>query len=423
MLQNDTYYIRLILGFINNSLPEDQVKELYAFIENEPEKYALLMSEPEVIFQIKRQLETNPPEVTPAVDERFQERIKSAMNEAKAAGTGKKSLLVQLTTNWRWVAAAIFIIILGSIATILFNNNKRGNAEIVETTPVKPLPADAPPGRNGAILTLASGAKVLLDSLGNGIVTTQGKTTVLIKNGRLVYDASAKQNEVLYNTITTPKGRQYQLVLPDGSLVWLNAASSITYPTVFAGNDRSVNLTGEAYFEVATLRLPAKGGHARSGQKMPFKVIMANQAEVEVLGTHFNVNAYKDEEAVKTTLLEGKVQVSSMVNGQSSILKPGEQAIVTRDSRLTINDNADVETVMAWKNGRFQFNRTPLPVVMRQLSRWYDMEVEYVKDTPDVVFAGKMGRDLNLSQVLNVLSKMEVNFKVDGKKLKVMPQN
>jgi transmembrane sensor len=413
MLQNDTYYIRLILGFINNSLPEDQLKELYAFIENEPEKYALLMNEPEVVFQVKRQMETNLPEITPALDQRFQERIKSAMNEASAAGTGKKSLLVQLTTNWRWVAAAIFIIILGTVATVFFNNNKRGNTEIVETKQEKPVPADAPPGRNGAILTLASGEKVLLDSLGNGIVTTQGKTTVLIKNGRLVYDASARQNEVLYNTITTPKGRQYQLALPDGSLVWLNAASSITYPTVFAGNDRSVNLTGEAYFEVA------------KDKSKPFHV-KVHKMDVEVLGTHFNINAYNDEGVIKTTLLEGKVKVvndePATGSQQPAVLKPGEQAILTSDSRLTINDDADVETVMAWKNGRFQFDRTPLPVVMRQLSRWYDMEVEYVKDTPDVVFAGKMGRDLNLSQVLNVLSKMEVNFKVEGKKLIVMPQ-
>ena len=417
MVQNDAYYKDLVLGFINNSISADQVKELLAFIQTEPEKYARLMDEPEVLFRIKRQAESNMLEIPPAVDLSFQELIKEAVEQVKPAA-GKKPLLVRMSSTWRWAAAAIFIIAVGAIAIVL-SDKEKGKTEIVTTNnKTNSIQTDAPPGKNGAILTLADGATVLLDSLGNGIVTTQGKTTILIRNNQLVYNASAKQSELLYNTMTTPKGRQYQLVLPDGSQVWLNAASSITYPTVFAGNDRSVTLTGEAYFEVAKDR------------SKPFHV-KVNELDVQVLGTHFNINAYNDESTIKTTLLEGKVKVvkrqsaignsSTSALPQSIILKPGEQAVLTHDSRLTIDDHADVEMAMAWKNGKFQFDRTPLPVVMRQLSRWYDLDVQYVKDTPDVVFAGRMGRDLKLSQVLNVLSKMEVNFKVEGKKLIVMP--
>lgn len=404
MVQNDSYYKGLVLGYIKNSISADQVKELYAFIQSDPEKYALMLDEPEVVFLIKQQMEAGSPEILAETEERLQQRIKEAMEQVKPAAVTKKPILVRMATNWRWAAAAVIVITVATIALVLSVNKDKDKNRVV-TTNNKPGESDAPPGKNGAILTLADGTKVLLDSAGNGVLTTQGKTTILIRNNQLVYDASSKQQEVLYNTMTTPKGRQYQLVLPDGSQVWLNAASSITYPTVFAGKERGVTLTGEAYFEVAKDR------------SKPFHV-KVNDLDVQVLGTHFNINSYRDEAAVKTTLLEGSVSVSG--NGQTRILKPGQQAVA--DGRqLTIVDEADVEMAMAWKNGKFQFDHTPLPVVMRQLSRWYDLEVQYVKDTPDVVFAGKMGRDLKLSQVLNVLSKMEVNFKVEGKKLIVMP--
>jgi transmembrane sensor len=313
-----------------------------------------------------------------------------------------------LRRSWfRYAAAAVFIIAIGITAIVVSSRwGGTGADQQSLANSNKQLPADALPGKNGAVLTLADGSQVLLDSLGNGVVTTQGKTTVLIRNGQLVYNATSKESEVLYNTMTTPKGRQYQLVLPDGSQVWLNAASSITYPTAFAGNDRTVTITGEAYFEVA------------KDKTKPFHV-MTGDMDVEVLGTHFNINSYSDEESIRTTLLEGSVKVTK--SDQSALLKPGQQAIAANDHGISINSNIDVDQVMAWRNGRFQFNRTPLPEVMRQLSRWYDMEVEYVKDPPNVVFAGEMGRDLNLSQVLKGLSKMEVNFKIEGKKLIVMP--
>jgi ferric-dicitrate binding protein FerR (iron transport regulator) len=247
--------------------------------------------------------------------------------------------------------------------------------------------------------------------MGNGVVTTQGKTTVSISNGKLVYNTGTDGNEVLYNTMTTPKGREYQLVLPDGTTVWLNAASSITYPTAFTGKNRNVAITGEAYFEVV------------KDQTKPFHVKM-NDTEVEVLGTHFNINAYPDEASINTTLLEGSVRVIRKNN--MAMLKPGQQAQVNTSSPadaagITVTSNADLDQVMAWKNGSFQFDGVPLSAAMRQLSRWYDVEVVYEKGVPDIKLGGEMKRDLNLSQVLKGLGKLGVNCKVEGKKLVVAP--
>jgi ferric-dicitrate binding protein FerR (iron transport regulator) len=220
-----------------------------------------------------------------------------------------------------------------------------------------------------------------------------------------------------YNTLFNPRGSKViSLTLSDGTKVWLNAESSLRYPASFSAPSavREVEITGEAYFEV------------KHNSKQPFKVHLPNGSIVEDFGTAFNINAYPDEEATKTTLIEGSIKVSApsadknLRNQREKILKPGEQARLTANSQW-LTTNPDLGEVMAWKNGRFQFNRTPLPVVLRQLSRWYDIDVEYHGNVPDVVFAGRMGRDLNLSQVLIVLNKMEVNFKIEGKKLIVMP--
>lgn len=415
MANNDTYYRELLIGYINNSSTPAQVQELYGFINRDPEAYEALMDDPEVLFRIRQQLDSNPPQIVAGADQRFRERIQQAVDMANATievqPIQPKPVYRKMWFRYAAAAAVVFLITLAGIN--YFNQPAKQTGP--DTTATKTT-NDAKPGHDGATLTLADGSQVQLDSLGNGIVTTQGKTTVLIKDGKLVYNASANQGDVLYNTMTTANGRQYQLVLPDGSHVWLNAASSITYPTAFAANERKVTVTGEAYFEVA--KDPSR----------PFKVSFqisplggdkegARTGMVEVLGTHFNINSYGDEGNIKTTLLEGSVRVTN--NNNAVTIKPGEQAVV--NAAQTSIAKADINAVMAWKNGKFDFNRTPLPVVMRQLSRWYDIEVEYQGKTPEVVFAGRMGRDLNLSQVLLVLSKMEVNFKIEGKKLIVMP--
>ncbi len=306
-----------------------------------------------------------------------------------------------------WRYAAVIILLLGTGAFFLLKNNQSAantNEPIAQATP-----QDIQPGKDGAILTLEDGSTVVLDSMGNGLVTMQNGTKVMMKNGQLVYDAGQSPvTEVGYNTMATPKGRQFQLVLPDGSKVWLNAASSIRYPTVFTGTKREVQITGEAYFEVAR------------NEAMPFRVRIDAETTVEVLGTHFNINSYDNEESVNTTLLEGSVQVKS--KGGNLLLKPGQQAKYVLGNIIQLKNSVDIEKVMAWKNGVFNFEDASLQEVMRQLERWYDIDVVYEKNIPKLEFFGKMGKDLPLSAVLRGLEKSNVHFRVeDGKRLVVLP--
>jgi ferric-dicitrate binding protein FerR (iron transport regulator) len=280
--------------------------------------------------------------------------------------------------------------------------------------PVRQAPApaaDIMPGGNKAILTLGDNTTINLDDAKNGVVGQQGNTQVVkSKEGRLdYYTVGAKASAITYNLLTTPRGGQYQLALPDGSKVWLNAASSLRYPTAFAGKERVVELHGEAYFEIAP------------NPSMPFKVAVSQQAgeapaEIEVLGTHFNVKAYADEPAVHTTLLEGSVRVRK---GRNIVpLQPGQQASwnSARDVRVV---PADVEEAVAWKNGLFKFNEATIEDVMRQLSRWYDVEVVYTNGIPGDLFRGEIYRNVNVSKVLKVLEASGVQFKVEGKKILV----
>ena len=275
------------------------------------------------------------------------------------------------------------------------------------------LKNDVAPGKAGAILTLADGTTVVLDSLGNGLVATQNGAKVLLHNGQLAYNTNgAAPAEMTYNTMATPKGRQFQLVLPDGTKVWLNAASSLRYPTAFAGSERTVEITGEAYFEVAKLV------SSSTGQRVPFRVKVNNQTTIEVLGTHFNINSYDDEKTVNTTLLEGSVRIVS--GAEKAILKPGQQAQAGA-SQIKIVPDANVEKVMAWKNGVFDFQDASLEEVMRELQRWYNIDVVYEKGIPQLEFIGKMGRDLTLANVLSGLEMSKVHFRIEGRKLVVLP--
>jgi ferric-dicitrate binding protein FerR (iron transport regulator) len=268
---------------------------------------------------------------------------------------------------------------------------------------------DVPPGGQKAVLTLANGSRIVLDSAQNGLLTRQGNTQVLkLDSGQLSYRSAKMQPgaAVEYNVLTTPRGGQYRLTLPDGTKVWLNAASSLKFPTVFTGKSREVTLTGEAYFEVA------------GNKEMPFRV-HAVGTTIEDIGTHFNIMAYPDEKTVKTTLLEGVVSVSS--GTQSKVLKPGEQAVVSNAMPDGINvHQADLEEAVAWTNGGFYFHHTNIYEVMRQISRWYDVEVNY-EDSVDVYLNGNIERDVNASEVFRMLELAgEVSFKIEGRKITVM---
>ncbi|HZW71264.1 MAG TPA: FecR domain-containing protein [Hanamia sp.] len=301
-------------------------------------------------------------------------------------------------TMW-WAAAAIVLLLLGS--GIYFILNKDRTAQIVQKEEIhKQQKDDIEPGYNGAILTLSNGQQITLDSAGNGILTAQGNTNIIKKNGKIVYDEqNISKREVLYNTMTTPRGRQYNLVLSDGTKVWLNAASSITFPTAFAGKERKVTITGEAYFEVA------------HNARQPFQV-KVNSINIEVLGTHFNVNSYTDEPYVKTTLLEGSVKIDS--RGKTVLLKPKEEARINQftDEPIAVT-KPDIEEVMAWKNGRFSFNKTDLKTVMRQIMRWYNVDVEYKGSIPVRYFTADISRNNNLSAILKILQLSNVHFKME----------
>ncbi len=258
-------------------------------------------------------------------------------------------------------------------------------------------------GGNKAVLTLADGSNIVLDSTHKGTLVRQGNTKVVQVNmATLSYHADLETSQqVVYNTLATPLGGQYQLILPDGSKVWLNAASSIHFPTVFQGNERHVTVTGEAYFEVV------------KNAAMPFTISVKNM-EVKVLGTHFDIMAYDDESSVNTTLLEGSVKVSQ--GGVVKTLVPGQQSLIDKTGEIKI-DKADVEKVMAWKNGWFQFNGSEIKTVMRQISRWYDVEVVYTGKIPAGHFTGLVSRNNDILQVLKIMKSAGVRFTIEGHKV------
>ncbi|HRO46012.1 FecR domain-containing protein [Agriterribacter sp.] len=301
---------------------------------------------------------------------------------------------------WKYAAAASIVLAVGVSSYFLLFNKIEKPSEIVTTSP-KDVEA---PKYTRAIITLADGRTVAIDSVTSGMLAQQSDVTVTkTANGKIVYGGNA--DEIVYNTLTNPRGSKViDMQLADGSHVWLNAGSSVTYPIAFIGNERKVEITGEAYFEVA------------HDATKPFFVSKGDM-HVQVFGTHFNVNAYEDESDIKITLLEGAVKVSNGIN--EGLLKPGQQARVATGSNpsasLRVISNADLETVMAWKNGLFSFDNADLPAVMRQLSRWYDIEIEYSGEVPDIRFQGEILKDLSLSQLLNGLgSSTRIHFKMEG---------
>lgn len=308
---------------------------------------------------------------------------------------------------FRLAAAAAILIALFTGAYFYFLNPDKEPS----IATIQPKQNDiAPPSGNKAVLTLADGTKIELDSSGNGMIALQGNVRIVKQsNGEISYTGDAAK-EISYNTLNVPRGsKPLNLTLSDGSQVWLNVGSSLTYPTAFTGKERKVTITGEAYFEVA------------HNAGMPF-IVQHGNVEVSVLGTHFNVNTYEDETAERITLLEGSVRVSK--NSVSQLLKPGQQASISNskiDDIKVLND-VNIDEVMAWKNGKFQFNgNTDINDIMRQISRWYNVDIEY-QGRVNQRFWGSISKDVNVSQVLKILEATGgVKFKVEGNKIIVMP--
>jgi transmembrane sensor len=293
-------------------------------------------------------------------------------------------------------AAVLFLILLGFYRFAGAPEKKveqAGNAKVQQ-------PVDIPAGKDYAVLTLADGSTIVLDTAVSGALAQQGGTKLINQDGQLTYALQGPATEVFYNTVSTPRGGQYHLVLPDGSKVWLNSASSLRFPTAFAGDERRVELTGEGYFEVA---------HDVS---KPFRVQKGNNT-VEVLGTHFNINAYEDESSMRVTLLEGKVKVQS--GKQSLLITPGTQALIPVSGDIMLNPDVNLSEVMAWKDGFFKFNNTDIQTMLRQAARWYDIEISYPEGVPADKFTGSLPRKVSLLEFLKILEYSDVKAGLTGR--------
>lgn len=340
------------------------------------------------------------------------EKVKAAFDQisrilgfriAKKSGDVK-----QLRSRQRWLwAAAVAVLVFGSAIVFrnYFNQQKSSPVAVVKNDPTV-----LKPGGQKAVLVLADGTEVVLDSAENGQLAAQGNMRVIkLDSGRIAYKGDkGNAQEVVYNVIKTPVGGQYQLILSDGTKVWLNAASSLRFPTAFSGTTREVELSGEGYFEVK--RDVAK----------PFFVRVGNM-NVKVLGTHFNIKAYLEGASIKTTLLEGKVEVESL--NKSVLLKPGEQArLEAANNKLSATSDVDLEEVLAWKNGYFQFNRANIHTILAEAARWYGADISYDGDV-DETFSGSLPRSESISQLLDILAATnKVEFKIIGKQIIVKPK-
>ena len=331
-----------------------------------------------------------------------------AMNKRIMEGLPEGSLVqTKKAKLWpRWVAAASIVM---AVLT--------GSYFYYQEQPISPKATnvytnDVTAGKNGATLTLANGQKILInDALAGNIVNEAGVKITKTAKGEIFYEVTGNNSKILtYHTLTTTRGEQAQVRLPDGTLVFLNSASSLKYPTIF-GKERNVELSGEAYFQVA------------HNKQKPFNVA-SNGQQVKVLGTHFNINSYADEKVTKTTLLEGAVRLSSLREGtiiQSQVLEPGQQAILSPAGALKV-EQVNADEVIAWTDGKFIFDSESIESIMRKLSRWYDVEVVYEGNVKDRQFAGTISRKDNISKILDKITfTQSVHFKIEGRRVTVMP--
>jgi hypothetical protein len=306
----------------------------------------------------------------------------------------------------RALAAACIILLAGIGVYTLIRSTIKPTSQQRSIAHLPPVIKDVPPGNYGATLTLTDGKRVVLDSAGDRTIAVQGGNEIVNQNSQLTYlNNNSITTEAVYNTLSTDRGRQYKVVLADGSAVWLNALSSIRYPTSFNHSERRVSITGEVYFEIK--------GDARK----PF-IVTTGGMDIRVLGTHFNVNAYPDEAAAATTLLEGSIKVSR--NADALVLLPGQQSLARKNGSLALIRNADVAAAVAWKNGYFTFDDTDIKSVMKQLTRWYDIDVRYEGDVAAERFWGDLPRNASLSTILNTLERTGVRFRMDGNTVVVL---
>lgn len=381
MPQEKEHYQQLLQRFLANNCTPAETEELLNFLQQDVSN-RLLLEEMNTSFGSAVQEDHGP------WRDRVRQQLLLATQPVKVIPLYKK-----------WLPKVAAAVLLLAVATLGWQYY-RSAENVIPADKLAGSKPDPLPGGNKAMLTLANGTTVMLDSATNDAIPSQGATKVIRINGQLKYEAGqAADDAVVYNTLSTPRGGQYKIELPDGTLVWLNAASSLRFPTTFNKGERTVVLNGEGYFEVA---------HKNN---MPFKVQLGSGV-VEVLGTRFNVMAYPNETIVRTTLLQGAVKVTH--SAHSARLVPGQQASWAADgSNITVSQT-DGEEAVSWKEGYFQFNKAPLADVMRQLERWYNVEVRYEGSTGKREFWGKIPRNVRLSEALKILELSNIPYSMKG---------
>jgi len=382
------YYANLISKQINHGLTPDEQLELNAWLEADPSN--------QMVYDGLREGDAQ----QSAIDFMNSLSVDAAWNKVSAASEISPSapLVKQLSSfrkRFAWAAAAAVL-----VASFFIWRTNMDQPVQSSAAPVEILP-----GGTKATLTLADGKIISLDAVPNGDIAAEGNVQVIKMDGTLQYNGDNENAEITYNTIQTPRGGKYQLVLSDGTVVWLNAASSLRFPVVFKRKERQVELMGEAYFEV------------KKGEK-PFKVSLQNDSRIEVKGTAFNVNAYQDEDLLRTTLLEGKINF--MMLGKTQALLPGQQIRVAyRQPEMQVIDDVDLEQEVAWKNDLFIFKGMDVKSIMREISRWYDIDVVYKGKLNPETFSGIVSRKSNLSQVLKIMEEGGVRFVIEGRTIVV----
>ena len=385
----------LIKNYLDNSITKEELNSLLQMIDEEKDSAQLKAVLKNQWNDAKQNGPSTKIDWNKKLDHLFTEAKEAKQNVEHTKKRGKNK-------HWRWLAAASVIAIVVLVKYVLLA--EKPIAPVVKNIATSIKKDVAPPVSTNAILTLANGKTIALDSIANGAIANEGNMRVeKLSNGEIVYKGKAN-SELEYNILTVPRGSKIATItLADGTKVWLNSSSSLQYPVAFVGNERSVKITGEAYFEVA------------HNAAMPF-VVKRGETSVTVLGTHFNVNAYDDETSIKVTLLQGAVKVEK--GSLSGLLKPGQQAQI--ESKIKINGDVDVDEVMAWKNGEFQFGEAEdIHAVMRQIARWYDVNIEYKEDVAGHI-GGTISRNENVSQVLSMLQMTgAVKFVIEDNKIVV----